>query len=1299
MNEKVQNFTITKLNNSNYSAWAFKMKMYLMKENCWTSIEHEEGFSEAIAKQDLKAWNHIILGIDDDQLVHVRLTKGGQEAWKILKGIHVQTTLSARIRIMKTLFKIRLSREVTMQQHLQEIFENFHQLSEIGYGLANDMSVSVILASLPSEYEPLITALEAWDENRLTIEAVRSKLLEEWKRKEQMKSGETSESALQSIRKDITCLGCGKKGHIKRFCRNVQKTSTDERANVAKVAFSAVESRVKNRKIKIIHRICYNCRETGHQSSMCPKNVTLKSEVGENFWKINDDQSAKMARLSKMYSCVTLRENEFYFQNWIIDSGASNHMCCDKNLFSDLQHGSFGDIVIASGEKVFAKGKGKITLFVGLPENVIEMTLLNVLFVPDLKANLISVRKITEKGFCVNFSETGCFLKGKSVSCMIGKYANGIYEIMQPKVNCATSFIKDLCVHDWHKRLAHRHLSDVKRLRAIGINIKACKCSDLCDACVKGKMSKKPFPKVAQKKSERLECIVSDLCGPMQVESVGKSKYFITFTDLFSGYTETVFMRKKDETTDKVIQFIEKLKTSLKEKPVTFRSDRGGEFLNHRLQSYLKNEGIKFECTVAYSPEQNGVSERKNRTLVEAARTMLVDSCLPKKFWAEAVHNATYTFNRIPKEDNKTPYELMFEKTPEFEFYEFGCDVYVMTPYEKRRKLDDKAEIMKFLGHDNNSKGYRVLRQNGAIKISRDVKFVRQERSNEYVIEEDCDFDPTREILKSSCEKVSSSERSNSSETVTDDEGIDANNTVISVSDEDVFESPKVSPAQRQSRGFSEPPQTSPDEPESRRQRTKSRPAYLDDYVLMSVNKIVEPRCYSEAIKSEASSEWIKAMKEELESIEANKTWVLTDLPTNRKSIGSKWVFKAKADENGNVARYKARLVAQGFTQKFGVDYDEVFAPVARSSTMRVLLSFAGKHKFFAKHFDVKTAFLNGILEEEVFMRQPPGFKNSDQVYKLNKSLYGLKQAARVWNLALHNELISLNFIQSDVDKCLYVLREQGKVVYLLVHVDDMILVGNDEKTIESVVIKINQKFELKDLGNIKHFLGIDVEKDEDGNFVLSQSRYIEKIIEEAGLCDAKPSKFPLDPGYFKLNDENFLQDNHEYRQLIGMLLYLTTHSRPDISASVSILSQKISKPNQTDINEVKRVIRYLKGTKNFKLKLSNALREQSLFSFSDANWAEDRNTRKSNSGYLCNVNGGAVSWSCRKQDLIALSSTEAEYIALSETCKETIWLKRLMKLFDANDCSPTLILTDSQSCLKMINFGPPSTEAEYIAL
>lgn len=255
---------------------------------------------------------------------------------------------------------------------------------------------------------------------------------------------------------------------------------------------------------------------------------------------------------------------------------------------------------------------------------------------------------------------------------------------------------------------------------------------------------------------------------------------------------------------------------------------------------------------------------------------------------------------------------------------------------------------------------------------------------------------------------------------------------------------------------------------------------------------------------------------------------------------------------------------------------------------------------------------MNGELAEEIFLRSPPGFKvNNKKVLRIKKSLYGKKQAAKVWNETLHHALIESGFIQTEADRCLYVAHKEAKVCYLLIHVDDMIVATNDSTFSEKCLKIIKKKFKVKDLGEAKHFLGIDIEKHEDGDYLISQPRYIEKIIEEANLEDAKESKIPLNPEYYKLDSEK-LPSNEQYRKLIGMLFYVSIHSRPDISVSISILSQKVQNPTKIDLDEVKRVIKYLKGTKNFKLRLSNKSENSDLVAYSDADWAEDTRDRKS---------------------------------------------------------------------------------------
>lgn len=296
---------------------------------------------------------------------------------------------------------------------------------------------------------------------------------------------------------------------------------------------------------------------------------------------------------------------------------------------------------------------------------------------------------------------------------------------------------------------------------------------------------------------------------------------------------------------------------------------------------------------------------------------------------------------------------------------------------------------------------------------------------------------------------------------------------------------------------------------------------------------------------------------------------------------------------------------------------------------------------------------MNGTLSEEIYMKPPPGFTENVKVLKLHKSLYGLKQAARVWNQMLHEAMSHEGFIQSKFDECLYTYKNESNVCYAIVHVDDMIFASNSDSLINDKVAQLNKSFELKCLGHVKTYLGIETTRDNKGKFAISQTIYIEKVAKEFQLENSKGSKYPIDPCYHELEDKNFLDSNTEYRKIIGMLLYISTNTRPDISASVGILAQRVSKPRKLDFTEALRIVRYLLATKDLKLSMFNEHEQISLTAYSDSDFAEDRTSRKSISGIIVKVLGGTVACSSRKQNIVATSTTEAEFYALSEAVKE----------------------------------------------
>lgn len=1321
-------FKIEKLNDENYTSWSFKMKMFLGKEGVWEAVDGDVPAvkTEAFKNKERKALQIIVLSLENNQLVHVRQCETGRDAWQALKEVYCQGTLLNIIRIRRKANLTFMEEGGSMREHINKMSELFDQLNEINAKVDDDDQIVMLLSSVSIEYHAAVTVIDGWDVPRKTISQVKQFLISEWEKKNDSQRN-SSVAMLASARKqggDGAYMGGGHRsggsyaggghgsnsayeggGHGSggayiggRYVVGTRGRTSGDQAEIDDRMDGDV------RKARFPDQFtCYGCHRVGHIKRNCPDlRRTIKELRRTN--ELNKEESAKMARFEKWYNnCVSKGESKSI--GWFVDSGATCHMCGDKNLFSALDRTCSGEVTVASGQKIKSSGKGIVSLTVQHETGPLKVTLDKVLWVPELDENLVSVKKLTENGFSVEFTQEKCFLRNQSEKMLIAEYDGSLYRIRE-REKCfqasSTSESSERCVHDWHRRLAHRNLNDIRLMKADGLKIRNCECSDICEMCIKGKMSRKSFPKKATSTENTLDCIVSDVCGPMQIESLGRKRYFVTFIDVHSNYTEVQFIRQRSEVVQKSIEFIERMKTQVGKKCKIFRSDKAKEYLSEKLQSYLRKEGIKFQCTVGYAPEQNGIAERKNRTLVESARSMLTESGLPKSLWAEAVNTSNFVFNRlISKRFNMSPYEVLFSEKPKIkDAYEFGCNAYIMIPYERRKKLDDKAKRVKFIGYDENAKGFRFVDENLKVLVSREAKFLDTKHSfnrHEQIVESeigvvfDWEDDDHYEVMMEP-RNLQESEQEDSFYDAGDDSG---KGVAISPQSDEAI---NISSSEGE---ISPQHLVQPSTPALRRQTTRKTAGKISERFQVShkakcVDLMYEPRTYKQAISSSDANEWLNAMEEELDSIEKNKTWTLVDLPNGCNAVGSKWVFKKKCDETGKIVRYKARLVAQGYSQKFGVDYDEVFAPVARSTTMRLLLSEAGVRGYKVKQYDIKTAFLNGELNEDIYMKQPPGFTNGDKVYKLVKSLYGLRQAARCWNQVLHRSLVKNGFLQSLIDKCLYTQHSGGESCYLLVHVDDILLATSKESFTDKIMYKIGQDFEIKDLGEVHHYLGIDVKRSSNGHFMISQSAYIDKIVEAADLKEAKISKYPVDTGYYKLEGE-LLPSNDDYRKLIGMLLYLSTNTRPDIAASVSILSKRVSCPRDLDLNEVRRLIRYIKGTSELKLSLSWSGCKPDLYAYSDANWAEDPMDRKSNSGYFCSINGGAISWSCRKQDIIALSSTEAEYVALSETCKEVIWLRGLAKEFDIKVPDAVTIYTDSQSSISIVNNQKFSCRTKHI--
>ncbi|KAJ4772132.1 polyprotein [Rhynchospora pubera] len=683
------------------------------------------------------------------------------------------------------------------------------------------------------------------------------------------------------------------------------------------------------------------------------------------------------------------------------------------------------------------------------------------------------------------------------------------------------------------------------------------------------------------------------------------------------------------------------------------RSDRGGEYQSIEFQKFCEAEGIHHELTVPYTPEQNGVAERKNRTIVEMARSMLKTKGLPNLFWAEAVATAVYLLNLSPTKAvmNKTPFEAWFERKPAIGHLKvFGCIAYTLVNSQNRKKLDEKSEKCIFIGYCTQSKGYRLYNPNSKkFIVSRNVLFDENACWNWKEKTSECEVEfPTED------------EEGEVQEEMQMQQQMSSNSDNTSTSTARLSDNVLVDP-----------------EDEGRKFRS-----IHELYEATQILYVADPTTYEEASEKK---EWCQAMQEELAAIEKNNTWKLVQLPQGKNVIGVKWVFKTKYGADGTINKYKARLVVKGYAKKYGLNFEETFSPVARFETVRMILSLAAQMKKHVYQLDVKSAFLNGDLNEEVYVEQPEGFKKKGKenwVYKLTKALYGLKQAPRAWYSKIDSCFIKSGFERSKSEPNLYVKKEGDKLPVLCLYVDDMIYFGTDEGLVEQFKNNMKKQFEMTDLGLLHYFLGLEV-KQLPGKIFLSQKKYASDMLCKFGMQGCKPCPTPMNKNEKLLKEDGSgAADSAKYRSLVGCLIYLT-HTRPDISYAVGVISRFMQTPTNHHYGAAKRVLRYVAGTLNFGIWYDHSSNFV-LTGFSDSDWAGCADDCKSTTGYMFTMGSGAVSWCSKKQFSVALSSSEAEYVAISSTACQAVWLRRILSDLYQPQQQSTTILCDNQSAIAM---------------
>ncbi|KAJ9565352.1 hypothetical protein OSB04_001318 [Centaurea solstitialis] len=1136
---------------------------------------------------------------------------------------------------------------------------------------------------------------------------------------------------------------------------------------------------------------------------------------------------------------------------WYMDSGCSKHKTGRKELLANFKQKYGGNVRFGNKLSAPIMGYGDILHH--------KITINKVAYVEGLSHNLLSIGK---------FCELEELIEGTRRSNLYTVNFRKQRPFTEVRLLSNATFNQNVL---WHRRLSHLNYATINQLAktrlVTGLLSLRFTKEQLCSACEMGKIKKSSHKlKVEHKTSKPLQLLHMDLCGPMRVQSINGRKYVLVIVDDFSRYTWVNFLRSKDGASDIIISFIRNVQVRLQLPVQVIRTDNDTEFKNRKLDSFLDSVGITHTFSAARTPQQNGVVERKNRTLVEAARTMLTFSKLLLHFWAEAVASACFTQNRslITKRFMKTPYELVYNRPPSIKFFRvFGCECYVKNDKDNLDKFSPKGDEGVFIGYAKDSPSYRVYnKKTRCVVESTNVDF-------EEGIEEDSTPAPVaprisgvlasdqlhgNPMTSSSPANKPSSSNSNTCDldelfeffykdspapanvalpvpavvqpaphvmvSTTDISSSNLQGTSLS-SSASASPSSRVSPAPAEgepSHTFQQAPVVNVPSPQSGTSSTmptssqhqgipppapqvagpstttqpapqvagpsttiqpapqvagpstttspapqvvgpstttqpapqvagpsttaqpathaagpslvfSNTPAAPDPSVVQSqvpptVTTLAttrrEPEFYidlrieplppptlphttkwtrahplqqvidskSAPVKTRSAtqneclfaaflsrhepsnvtealdiSDWVTAMQEDLNQFERLGVWILVPRPKNKTIIDLKWIFKNKKDEDGIVTRNKARLVAKGFKQQAGIDYDETFAPVARIEAIRIFLAYVAHKNFTVYQMDVKTAFLNGELKEEVYVSQPEGFVDRtkpNHVYILDKALYGLKQAPRAWYDHLSNALLDNGFYKGKIDPTLFIKTEGDDILLVQIYVDDIIFGSTNSDMCTWFSDLMTTRFEMSMLWELSFFLGLQVLQKPDG-ILINQSKYIGDLLKRFHMDTSSVAKTPMASStLIGVDPKGKPVDQKTYRAIIGSLLYLTA-SRPDIMFATCFCARFQANPKESHMMAVKRILRYLKGTPNRGLWYPKETGFE-LVAFSDADHGGCQLDRKSTSGHVQFLGDKLVSWGSKKQHCVSTSTAEAEYVAAASCCSQVLWMRTQLR-------------------------------------
>ena len=1151
---------------SNYSDWYLKLCIVLRLEDLLHILDDPEPVAKDPAnpteaeKESQKKWKEqarivqaLILTTLGDQLQRKFINHSAREIMAELQKLFTDSARKERYRTTIALSRCKMMEGESVSVHFMKMQTYLEKLEKMETPMPEGLAEDLILGSLPASYKSFV-AHHHMREKPMSISELHNAL--KTFEADNTKTKESSVLAVASVSKKVA-----KKGNKKSKSGKAQSKGNKG----SKKCSPSTE--------------CFYCHEKGHFKMNCTK---YKRDLDEG--KIEKRRPKGMLVIELNLNSATS------IQDWVVDTGSCSHLVTNVQALRDRRSLQKGDVVlkVGNGSNISAVAVGSLDLHLA---SGLVLNLKNVYYVPSVFRNILSVSCLDADGFCFEISNSCMVIRKDNIFYANAFISNGLYllDIKDDKqlLNVNNKRLKSSQTDEtllWHHRLGHINERRMKKLQQTNLfDSFGDTAIGTCDSCLTGKMTKSPFKKKGVRAKDLLELIHSDVCGPMSQSARDGYRYFITFTDDYSRYGYVYLMRHKSEAFDKFKEYKNEVENQLDKRIKALRTDRGGEYLSNEFSTYLKECGIVPQLTPPGTPQWNGVSERRNRTLLDMVRSMMCQAELPLYFWGYALQTAAHTLNIVPtKSVERTPHELWKGYPPSLTYLRiWGCEAYVTRM--KTTKLQPKADKCFFIGYPKETKAYSfwhkltntVVVKRGATFLEREfLERIKSGNDSRVILEEiqedlQSDHNDSDPLMSFRPPVVSGSTASHVEETPT---GPPPVVPVTQVEEE---------PIQQEIVEEVQPQEELQEQGVVRRStRERRRPDFYMGLHEILVVDTEDPLSYEEAIQRKDSKAWQEAMESEMKSMDDNKVWTLVDLPDGKRTIQCKWLFKRKMDMDGNMTTYKARLVAKGFSQIHGIDYEETFSPVAMFKSIRIMLAIAAFHDYEIWQMDVKTAFLNGKLEEEVYMAQPRGFEDtpdSKKVCKLQRAIYGLKQASRSWNKRFDEEVKSLGFIQSMEEPCVYKKISGSKVQFLILYVDDILLMGNEKCLMEQTKNSLKTIFSMKDMGEAKYILGIKIYRDRPRRLIgLSQCMYIDKVLERFQMEKSKKGSVPMSTSVqlsktqsAKTPEEIEYMKDVPYASAIGSIMYAMTCTRPDVSYALSMTSRQITSQNKVHGQEV----------------------------------------------------------------------------------------------------------------------------------